>query len=67
MTNDHPKSCADPLIDDMRERRRALLEACGHSLTELVRRTRAPQAQHPELVQEPQRSVRHIDAQDGTA
>ncbi len=40
----------DPLIDEVRARRRHLLESCGGSLEELFKRARRKQAEHPEKV-----------------
>jgi len=39
---------SDPLIDDVRLRRRALLESCGNDLNRLLERIEQLQRQHPE-------------------
>ena len=41
---------SDPLIDDVRQRRHALLSRHGNDLTHLLRTIRALQAQHPDKV-----------------
>ncbi len=38
----------DPLIDEVRARRKALLESCNNDLHELLRRIDNLQRQHPE-------------------
>jgi len=38
----------DPLIDEVRARRRALLESCGNDLNRLLERIEQLQRQHPE-------------------
>jgi hypothetical protein len=45
-----PSTPPDPLIDEVRARRQALLAACGMDLRVLGRRIQELQAQHPELV-----------------
>ena len=40
---DHP----DPLIDEVRERRRQIWEECGHDFEKLLERIQRLQAEHP--------------------
>lgn len=44
---------ADPLIEEVRERRRALLASCGDDLEALARLIRHQEAEHPERVADP--------------
>jgi len=48
----------DPLIDEVRERRRQLFASCGNSLRELGRLIQRRQAEHPEKVVAPRRARR---------
>jgi hypothetical protein len=49
-----PNWPADPLIDEVRERRRQIWEECGRDLQKLYERIQQLQEQHPEkLVKRP--------------
>lgn len=48
-----PVSQPDPLIDEVRQRRRELFESCGCDLDELAKRIRECEAQHPDKVGDP--------------
>ncbi|MFQ5489138.1 MAG: hypothetical protein ACE5GE_00340 [Phycisphaerae bacterium] len=50
---DQPVCQPDPLIDEVRLRRRELFESCENDLDELARRIRECEAQHPEKVGDP--------------
>jgi hypothetical protein len=56
-------SHTDPLIDEVRERRRQLLVSCGNSLRELGKAIQRRQAEHPEKVVAPRRQRRSPAAQ----
>lgn len=43
----------DPLIDEVRQRRRELLASCGDDLEALARLIRAREAEHPGCVADP--------------
>jgi len=43
----------DPLIDDVRRRRRDLLASCGDDLATLAQLIRQREAEHPERVADP--------------
>jgi hypothetical protein len=45
-----PARSADPLIDEVRERRRAVFARCGNDLRVLGQHIQTLQAQHPEKV-----------------
>lgn len=48
----------DPLIDEVRERRRELFERHGSDLGRLYREIQRIQAEHPDKVVDPRRSSR---------
>ena len=48
---------SDPLIDDVRSRRRELLASCGNDLNVLLERIESLQRQHPEKLVERRSSV----------
>jgi len=48
---DHP----DPLIDEVRERRREIWEECGHDFEKLLERIQRLQAEHPEMLVDPRK------------
>jgi hypothetical protein len=52
---DAASSHTDPLIDEVRERRRRLFVSCGNSLRELGKAIQRRQAEHPEKVIVPRR------------
>ena len=45
-----PAVTPDPLLDEVRERRRAVFASCGYDLRMLGERIRQLQGQHPEQV-----------------
>jgi len=49
---DHP----DPLIDEVRERRRQIWEECGQDFEKLLERIQRLQAEHPEKLVDPRKS-----------
>jgi len=49
---DHP----DPLIDEVRERRRQIWEECGRDFEKLLERIQRLQAAHPEKLVDPRKS-----------
>jgi hypothetical protein len=52
----------DVFIDEVRQRRRDLLAACGDDLDTLIRLIRQREAQHPERVADPRttRGLKHL-------
>ena len=50
-------SAPDPLIDEVRQRRRDLFEACGRDLARLAELIRAREAEHPDKVSDPRGSA----------
>jgi len=46
----------DPLIDEVRERRRQIWEECGQDFNKLLERIQRLQAQHPEKLVDPRKS-----------
>ncbi len=48
MTSDASKPYADPLIDEVRQRRRELFAECGNDLNKLFELIQRIQARHPE-------------------
>ena len=56
-TRDAHPPLVDPLIDEVRQRRRELLASCGDDLAKLAERIRGLEAQHPELVADPRQEV----------
>jgi hypothetical protein len=47
---------SDPLIDEVRERRRKLYEQCGYSLERLFEEIQRLQAEHPDKIVDPRRN-----------
>ena len=60
-------SAPDPLIDEVRQRRRDLFEACGRDLAKLAELIRAREREHPNKVSDPRRPApeRRTPATDG--
>lgn len=56
MTEPKHDALPDPLIDEVRAIRRAILEECGNDLAKLVDRLREIERQHPERVVQPRRA-----------
>jgi len=54
------KHYPDPLIDEVRERRRQVWEECGQDFGKLLERIRRIQEQHPEKLVDPRKSRRSI-------
>lgn len=52
MSNTHDRR-VDVLIDEVRQRRRDLLAACGDDLDTLIQLIRQREAEHPERVADP--------------
>ena len=50
--NNHP----DPLIDEVRERRRQVWEECGQDFEKLLERIQRLQGEHPEMLVDPRKS-----------
>jgi len=44
------KPCGDPLIDEVRQRRKDLFASCGHDLSRLLEAIQRVQDEHPEKV-----------------
>jgi len=53
---DKTKSYPDPLIDEVRERRREIWEECGQDFEKLLERIQRLQAEHPEMLVDPRKS-----------
>lgn len=53
----HPPN-VDPLVDEVRQRRRELLASCDGDLGKLAELIRCREAQHPERVIDPRRELR---------
>ena len=51
-TNGYP----DPLIDEVRERRRQIWEECDHDFNKLLEMIQRVQAEHPEKLVDPRKS-----------
>ena len=54
------KQHADPLIDEVRERRRQVWEECGQDFDKLLERIRRIQEQHPEKLVDPRKARRSV-------
>lgn len=57
MNNEQAEPYLDPVVDRVREARRALAEACDFDVRKMADLFRRMEAQHPERVATPKRAV----------